>query len=126
MSIKKRMKNKIIRKIVNVILYEVIVELNSNGFEINNWIEHKHFLTIEANKSNDEHNYELVVRYDHISHLMTADVFCLTPITQTKAIFCLKLLNYCTVWEDNSQYNLCPKRGVMVCKTYDSVDTYMI
>ena len=36
MSIKKRMKNKIIRKIVNVILYEVIVELNSNGFEIDN------------------------------------------------------------------------------------------
>ena len=123
MSINKRMMNKINRKIGNLIFNEVVVELNSNGFEIDNWIENQDCLIIEANKSTDEHNFDLAVRYDHFSHLMTADVFCLSPITETNLIFCLKLLNYCSVWEDNAHYHLCPKKHVMVCKTYDSVDT---
>ena len=126
MSISKCMMNKIKRQIVNVIFNEVIVELNSNGYEIDNWCEQQDYLEIEANKSTDEHNFDLVVRYDYSSHLMTADVFCLSPITETNLIFCIKLLNFCSVVEDNAHYHLCPKRHVMVCKTYDSVDTCRI
>jgi hypothetical protein len=117
------MMKKIKRKIANVIFNEVIFEMNSNGYEIDNWCEQQKYLIIEAHKSTDEHNFDVNVRYDHLSHLMTADVFCLSPITETNLIFCLKVLNYCSVSEDNAHYHLCPKRHVMACKTYDSVNT---
>jgi hypothetical protein len=112
--------------ITNIIFDEIIVELKSAGYEADHWFEQRNCVFIEANKSTHEHNFELFVRYDHVTSLINADVFCLSPVQEEKIVFCLKLLNYCAVAEDETKYNLCPIRHLMVCKTYHSIYTCVI
>ena len=101
-------------------------EVHNWYYEVDNWYDERNHLVIEAKKSTDEHNFEVVVRYDYLSGIIRDEVLCLSPIPENKLVFCLKLLNYCTDWEDNSYYNLCPYRHAMVCKTHHSVDTIRI
>lgn len=109
------------KEITNVVFLQIIEEIIRNGYEGINFIVEESLVHISAEKIYQDHNFNLKIFYDDVSKVAELSVSCLTPVPVEKLIFCLKLLNYCTAFEEKTKYVLCPQKHIIECTTIKSI-----
>ena len=111
---------------VEIIVNNSIKELKRNGYKVTRQIVGEEDTVIQARRVKNSYRFKLCVKLTYETKLIETEVFCLTPIPENKLVFCLKLLNYCAVFEERTKYNLCPREHLIMCRTYLSQSTIQI
>jgi hypothetical protein len=111
---------------VDIIVKNFIEELKRSGYIVTHKIVGEEDTVIQARRVKNSYSFKLYVKITYEDKLIETNVFCLTPIPANKIVFCLKLLNYCAVFEERTKYNLCPREHLIMCRTYFSRNTINI
>lgn len=95
--------------------------LNKYDYEEIELMEEKNYIFVRAEKSYDDHLFNVNIEYNDVTGIVYIFVCCLTPVPKEKRVFCLKLINFIVQFEKEAKYILCPFNHLISCSTLHSI-----
>ena len=95
--------------------------LSKDGYEEVEMAEDEIYILIKAKKSFYGYLFDVNIKYDDTSRIVHTIVQSSTPVPKEKRMFCLKLLNYISLYDEEEKYILCPFNYRISCSTVFSI-----
>ena len=95
--------------------------LSKNGYEEIEIAEDKIYFLIKAKKSFYGYFFDVNIKYNDTTRIVQIIVQTSTPVPKEKQIFCLKLLNYINLYDEEEKYILRPFNHSISCSTVFSI-----
>jgi hypothetical protein len=95
--------------------------LSKNGYEEIEMAEDKIYFLIKAQKSFYDYLFDVNIKYNDTTRIVHIIVQSSTPVPKEKRMFCLKLLNYISLYDEEEKYILGPFNHRISCSTVVSI-----
>jgi len=95
--------------------------LSKNGYEEIEIAEDKIYFLIKAKRSFYGYFFDVNIKYNDTTRIVHIIIQSSTPVPKEKRIFCLKLLNYISLYDEEEKYILDPFDYRISCSTVFSI-----
>ncbi|MEJ2102775.1 MAG: hypothetical protein P8X68_22805 [Desulfobacterales bacterium] len=108
-------------EITYLVFDDIDKSLSKKGYDDIKIAEDKIYFLIEAKKSFYGYFFVVNIEYNDITKIVQIIVQTSTPVPKEKQIFCLKLLNYINLYDEEEKYILRPFNHSISCSTVFSI-----